>query len=267
MLTESAPDGAARPQSGGATYPSLRDARVIVTGGACSIGAAMVTAFAAQGARVAFLDIADAEGDALAAALAGSVYAPRFVHCDLTDIDQLRAAIGDIEAAAGGTDVLVNNAANDDRHRLEDVTPAYWDDRMAVNLRHQFFCAQAVATGMRARGRGAIVNLGSISWHLGLPDLALYQTAKAAIEGMTRALAQDLGPAGIRVNALLPGGVKTPRQDALWHDEEEEARMLAAQFLKQRVLPADVAAMALFLASDDARMCTGHGYWVDAGWR
>jgi NAD(P)-dependent dehydrogenase (short-subunit alcohol dehydrogenase family) len=173
----------------------------------------------------------------------------------------LAASIADL----GGVDVLVNNAANDDRHGVADVTPAYWDDRIAVNLRHVFFAAQAAAAAM-VEG-GVILNLGSISWHVALPDLVLYQTAKAGIEGMTRALARDLGPRGIRVNTIVPGAVKTPRQDALWHDPAEERRILDAQCLKARVLPADVAALALFLASDDARMITGHDYFVDAGWR
>ena len=250
----------------GAIYPSLAGRRVLVTGGASGIGAAMVAAFAAQGCAVAFLDIDRAHGEALAATLAHLPHPPRYTPCDLTDLDDLRRVIDAIEAAMGGIDVLINNAANDDRHTLAEVTPAYWDDRMAVNLRHLFFCAQAVAPGMRARGRGAVLNLSSISWHLGLPDLVLYQTAKAGIEGMTRALARDLGRDGVRVNAIVPGGVKTPRQDALWHDAQEEARIVEGQFLKGRVLPEDVAAMALFLASDDARMCTGHSYWVDAGW-
>jgi NAD(P)-dependent dehydrogenase (short-subunit alcohol dehydrogenase family) len=146
------------------------------------------------------------------------------------------------------------------------VTPAYWDERMAVNLRHQFFASQTVAPGMKARGGGAIVNLGSISWHLGLPELTLYQTAKAAIEGLTRSLAQDFGRDGIRVNTIVPGNVKTPRQDK-WYTPEGEAELVASQCLNGRILPADIAAMALFLASDDAHMCTAHAYFVDAGWR
>ena len=162
--------------------------------------------------------------------------------------------------------MLVNNAANDDRHRSEDVTPAYWDDRMAVNLRHYFFAAQAVVAGMKAAGGGSIINLGSVSWHLGLPDLALYETAKAGIEGMTRALARDFGPYNIRVNCVVPGAVRTPRQMTLWHTPEEEAKIFEQQCLKARVEPIDVAAMVLFLASDDARLCTGHNYWVDAGY-
>ena len=248
----------------GAIYPSLAGRRVVVTGGAQGIGAATVRAFAQQGARLAFLDVASVDGAALAAELGADV---RFLACDLTDLDALAAAMAGVIGEWGGVDVLVNNAANDDRHALADVTPDYWNERMAVNLRHLFFATQAVAPGMRAMGRGVILNLGSISWHLALPDIILYQTAKAAIEGMTRALARDLGVHGVRVNTIVPGGIKTPRQDALWHDDAEEARMLEAQCLKARVMPEDVAAMAVFLASDDARMCTAHAYFVDAGWR
>jgi NAD(P)-dependent dehydrogenase (short-subunit alcohol dehydrogenase family) len=243
-----------------AGYPSLRDRRVIVTGGGTGIGAAIVEAFAVQGARVAFLDIADEASRALA----NRYPAVTFRRVDLTDLDDLRTGLAASIAELGGVDVLVNNAANDDRHGVADVTPAYWDDRIAVNLRHVFFAAQAAAAAM-VEG-GVILNLGSISWHVALPDLVLYQTAKAGIEGMTRALARDLGPRGIRVNTIVPGAVKTPRQDALWHDPAEERRILDAQCLKARVLPADVAALALFLASDDARMITGHDYFVDAGW-
>ncbi len=162
--------------------------------------------------------------------------------------------------------MLVNNAANDDRHALAEVTPAYWDDRLAVNLKHLFFAAQAVAPGMRARGGGAIVNLGSISWHLGLPDLTLYQTCKAAIEGLTRSLARELGRDGIRATCVIPGNVRTPRQQR-WYTPEGEAEIVAAQCMDGRLLPHDIAAMVCFLASDDARLVTGHNYFVDAGWR
>lgn len=254
-----------------ASYPSLRDRRVIVTGGGSGIGEAMVEAFAGQGARVAFLDIAEEPSRALVGRLSSkgsnADHAPRFEPCDLTDLGALAATFAKLAREFGAPDVLVNNAANDDRHRIEDVTPAYWDDRIAVNLRHLFFAAQAVIPAMRAARRGVILNLSSVSWHLALPDLVIYQTAKAGIEGMTRALARDLGEDGIRVNAIVPGGIKTPRQDALWHDAAEEARILGTQCLKARVMPADVAALALFLASDDARMMTGHSHFVDAGWR
>lgn len=250
-----------------AIYPSLRDRRVLITGGGSGIGASIVEAFARQGARVAFIDIIEAESEALVQQLDYCPYQPRFHKCDLTNLDQLRATLAAIEAEFGAIDILVNNAANDDRHAVADVTPEYWDNRIAVNLRHLFFCAQAVVPGMKAAGGGVILNLGSISWHVALPDLVLYQTAKAGIEGMTRALARDLGEANIRVNTIVPGGVRTPRQEALWHDAAEEARILGQQCLKARVMPADVAAITLFLASDDARMCTGHSYFVDAGWR
>lgn len=250
-----------------AIYPSLRGKRVLITGGGSGIGAAIVEAFVRQGARVHFLDVAVADSEALAASLAGADPAPRFTRCDLTDLASVKSTIDAIIAAEGGIDVLVNNAANDDRHKVAEVTPEYWDNRMAVNLRHLFFAAQAVAPAMKENGGGSIINLGSISWHLALPDITLYQTAKAAIEGMTRALARDLGEDNIRVNCVVPGGVKTPRQMLLWHNPEEEARMLGLQCLKQRVEPRDIAAMVLFLSSDDARLCTGHNYFVDAGWR
>lgn len=238
-----------------ATYPSLRGRRVIVTGGASGIGAGFVEAFAGQGARVDFLDVADGSP---VAQRTGATFHP----CDLTDTAALQATF----AAIGPVDVLVNNAANDDRHTVEEVTPHYWEERIAVNLRHKFFAAQAVVPGMKAAGRGVILNLGSISWHLGLPDLVLYQTAKAAIEGMTRALARDLGRHGIRVNTIVPGNVQTPRQEK-WYTPEGEAEIVAAQCLDGRIQPSDVAALALFLASDDARMITGHDYFVDGGWR
>jgi len=250
-----------------AIYPCLKGQCVVVTGGGSGIGAAIVEGFARQGARVFFLDVAEADSRALEGNLAMLESPPRFLRCDLTDIDAMKAALAQVEAAAGPVRVLVNNAANDDRHSLGDVTPAYWDERLNVNLRHLFFAAQAVVPGMRQAGGGAIINFGSVSWHLALPDLAIYQTAKAGIEGLTRALARDLGPDNIRVTCVVPGGVRTPRQMKLWHTPEEEARMLAQQCLKQRVEPADVAAMVLFLASDGARLCTGHSYFVDGGWR
>jgi NAD(P)-dependent dehydrogenase (short-subunit alcohol dehydrogenase family) len=162
--------------------------------------------------------------------------------------------------------VLLNNAGNDDRHEFATVTPEYWDERIAVNLRHLFFTAQAAAVSMKRSGGGVILNLGSISWHLGLKNLVVYQTAKAGIEGMTRAMARELGGDNIRVNAIIPGNVQTPRQ-MKWYNPAEEAQIVASQCLADRIQPEDIAAMALFLASDDARMCTAHSYWVDAGWR
>jgi D-xylose 1-dehydrogenase len=261
-------DRSAAPEAarGGAIYPSLAGRTVVVTGGASGIGAAIVAAFVGQGARVALLDIADAEAEALVGRLApGAAIAPLYHHCDLTDLAALETVLAGLVAELGPVDVLINNAANDARHGLLDVTPAAWDERINVNLRHQFFAAKAVIPGMKARQSGAIVNLGSISWHLGLPDLALYQIAKAAIEGLTRSLARELGPDNIRVNTIIPGNVQTPRQRQ-WYTPEGEGAIVAAQALKARIQPRDIAAMALFLASDDARMCTGHHYWVDAGW-
>jgi D-xylose 1-dehydrogenase len=255
-------DSAAR-----AIYPSLRDRRVVVTGGGSGIGEGLVEGFVRQGARVAFVDIAEEASHALAARLApGARHAPLFRRLDLTDLAAVQDTLKSIEQDLGGVDVLVNNAANDDRHTPAEVTPAYWDERMAVNLRHQFFCAQAVAPGMCARGNGVILNFGSISWHLGMTDLVVYQTAKAAIEGMTHALARELGPHGVRVNTIVPGNIQTPRQQR-WYTPEGEAEIVAAQCVKGRIQPSDVAAMALFLAADDAWACTGHNYWVDAGWR
>lgn len=250
----------------GAIYPSLEGKRVVITGGGSGIGAALVEAFVVQGACVAFVDIAEAASRALCERLGGGRAAPHFQPVDLRDLDALARVLARFEEELGGIDVLVNNAASDDRHAIADVTPAYWDERMAVNLRHQFFAAQAVIPAMRRARGGVILNLGSISWHLGLADLVLYQTAKAAVEGLTRGLARDLGRDRIRVNAIVPGNVQTPRQER-WYTPEGEAEIVAAQCLDGRIQPADVAALALFLASDDARMCTGHEYWIDAGWR
>jgi D-xylose 1-dehydrogenase len=250
-----------------ARYPSLAGKRVLVTGGASGIGEGLVEAFVGQGARVLFCDIADDAARAVVARLApGAAHAPLYRRCDLTDIEAVRALVAEADTALGGLDVLINNAGNDDRHALADVTPAYWDDRMAVNLRHLFFAAQAAVPPMRRAGGGVILNFGSISWHLGLKEMPLYQTAKAAIEGMTRALARDLGRDNIRVAAIVPGNVQTPRQER-WYSPEGEAEIVAAQCLDGRIQPADVAALALFLASDDARMCTAHAYFIDAGWR
>ncbi|HEX5341484.1 MAG TPA: SDR family oxidoreductase [Duganella sp.] len=245
-----------------AIYPSLAGKRVVITGGGSGIGAGIVEAFALQGATVTFLDIAEQDSRALQDSLSSLAAPPKFVHCDLTDLDQVARVFKEI----GTVDILINNAANDDRHSIKDVTPAYWENRMAVNLRHIYFCSQAVVPGMQAKGGGVILNFSSISWHLALPDLTLYMGAKAAIEGMTRGMARDLGGDNIRVNAIIPGGVRTPRQEALWHTPEEEARILAGQCLPQRVEIADVAALALFLASDSAARCSGREYYVDAGW-
>jgi NAD(P)-dependent dehydrogenase (short-subunit alcohol dehydrogenase family) len=244
-----------------AIYPSLKDKHVVITGGASGIGEGLVTAFVRQGARVSFCDILESEAKALQDTLADAAHKPAFARVDLTDLAALQAWLGGF----GPVDVLVNNAGNDDRHTLDDLTPAYWDDRMAVNLRHMLFAIQAVVPGMKAKGGGAIINFGSISWHLGLHGLLLYETAKAGIEGMTKALARELGGDNIRVTCVVPGNVRTPRQ-LKWYTPEGEKEIVDAQALKGRLAPEDVAALVLFLASDDARLCTGHEYWIDAGW-
>jgi NAD(P)-dependent dehydrogenase (short-subunit alcohol dehydrogenase family) len=247
-----------------AVYPSLSGKTVVITGGGSGIGEEIVQGFARQNSRVFFLDVATTESKALVAKLGNGT---RFLQCDVTDTAALRAAFADIEAKAGPVSVLVNNAANDDRHNFEEVTPEYWQQRIDVNLKHLFFAAQAVTAGMKKAGGGSIINMGSVSWHSAIPSLPIYETAKAGIEGLTRALARDLGESNIRVNCVVPGAIRTPRQMKLWHTPTEEANILAQQCLKARVDPVHVTAMVLFLASDDARMCTSHNYWVDAGYR
>jgi NAD(P)-dependent dehydrogenase (short-subunit alcohol dehydrogenase family) len=250
-----------------AIYPSLKGKRVFISGGGSGIGEGLVQGFVAQGAYVAFCDIAVEASEALVARLStDATFTPIFHPVDLRDIDAVQAMIGTVEQQLGGIDILVNNAANDDRHTIEEVTPTYWDERMAVNLRHLFFAAQAAVPALKRAGGGVILNFGSISWHLALPELVLYQTAKAAIEGLTRSLARDLGRDNIRVNTIIPGNVKTLRQEK-WYTPEGEAEIVAAQCLDGRILPVDVAALAMFLASDDARYCTAHDYFIDAGWR
>jgi NAD(P)-dependent dehydrogenase (short-subunit alcohol dehydrogenase family) len=247
-----------------AVYPSLAGKTVVITGGGSGIGEVIVESFVRQKSKVFFFDVAENESKALAARLGNGA---EFIRCDVTNTAALRAAIAEVERKAGPVASLVNNAANDDRHKLEDVTPEYWENRIAVNLRHLFFAAQAVVPGMKKAGGGAIINLGSVSWHSAICDLSLYETAKAGIEGMTRAMARDLGESSIRVNCVVPGAIRTPRQMKLWHTPEEEAKILAQQCLKQRVDPIHVAAMVLFLASSDGAMCTAHNYWVDGGYR
>ena len=178
----------------------------------------------------------------------------------------MKRAFAALETALGAATVLVNNAARDDRHAWQEVTPDYYDERIAANLRHMFFAIQAVAPGMIAAGKGSIINFGSNSWWEAAGGMPVYTTAKAAVHGMTRAFARDLGPHRIRVNTVVPGAIRTPRQMKLWHTPEEEAKILAQQCIKARVDPIHVTAMILFLASDDAKMCTSHSYWVDAGY-
>jgi len=250
-----------------ATYPSLRDRVVLVTGGGSGIGASMVEVFAAQGARVAFIDIGVEVSKKLAESLEEScAHVPYFVHCDLTQIHALRAAVKDIETRMGGIHVLVNNAANDDRHTLAEVTPEYWDNRMNVNLRHQFFAIQAVAPAMKAAGGGSIVNMSSIAWMIPSTGIPVYVTAKAAVMGLTRTMAKELGEFGIRVNAVLPGAINTERQIRLWRTPEYDAEVLRHQSLKRHLTPDDVARLVLFLAADDSSGITSQAHIVDGGW-
>ncbi|HEX6959368.1 MAG TPA: SDR family oxidoreductase [Ferrovibrio sp.] len=253
-----------------AIYPSLRGKVVLITGGGSGIGAAMVEHFVRQGARVAFLDIDVEASRALVARLVddgeeGQVR-PLFLRCDLRDIDALRDVIAGVSETLGRIDVLVNNAANDDRHEIEAIEPAYFDDRMAINLRHQVFAAQAVLADMKQAGGGSIINMGSISWVIGEPDLPLYTAAKAAVNGLTRSLARKLGPHGIRVNCVMPGWIMTERQRRLWLTPAGEAEIMDRQALKEKLYPPDVARMVLWLAAEDSRLCTGQNFVVDGGW-
>lgn len=255
------------PQSSFATYPSLKNRSVFITGGGSGIGASLVRHFCDQACRVAFVDIAEEASRALVEEIAGCGHsAPLFLPCDLKDIDALRQAIDRAAEEHGPVTVLLNNAGNDDRHRSEDVTPAYWDDRMGVNLKHQFFAAQAVRPMMREAGGGSIINFSSITVMVGDADCPAYVTAKAGVWGMTRALAREFGPERIRVNALVPGWVMTERQKQLWLDDAGERQIRDRQCLREKVQPQDIARMALFLAADDSSMCTSQQFIVDAGW-
>ncbi len=246
-----------------AIYPDLAGKTVIVTGGAAGIGEAIVRGFVGQGARVGVLDVDADRGERLKIELGEAV---RFIVCDLTDTARLKAAIGDVRDAFGPIDCLINNAAHDERHQTLDVTEAYWDGRMAVNLKHQFFAAQAVLPDMMAKGAGSIVNLGSCSWIIGQGGMAAYTAAKSAVLGLTRSLARDFGEHGVRVNAVAPGWIMTERQLALWVTPETEKSIYENQCLKRRLTPDDVARVVVFLCSNDASAITGQHYIVDGGW-
>jgi len=247
-----------------ATYPSLKGRTVIVTGGATGIGESIVRHFAAQGSRVGFIDINGEAGRALA----GELDSPHvhFEETDLRDIDALRKSVDNIREALGPITILINNAAHDERHKNEDVTPEYWDDRIAVNLKHQFFAAQAVMGDMKAAGGGAIVNMGSVSWMVGQGGMPGYTSAKSAVQGLTRSLARDLGPDNIRVTCVVPGWIMTQRQIDLWLDEESEAELMRRQCVQYKLVPDDIARVVLFFASDEARACTNQSYIADGGW-
>lgn len=246
-----------------AIYPDLKDRVVIVTGGAGGIGEAITRNFIAQGSKVAFLDLDAAKGETLQAELGdGSL----FVKCDLTDIPALKAAIETARAQLGAIDVLVNNAAHDERHATLDVTEDYWDGRIAVNLKHQFFAAQAVLPDMMAKKKGAIVNLGSTSWIIGQGGMPAYTASKSAVIGLTRSLARDFGEHGVRVNAIAPGWIMTERQLALWVTPESSKEINERQCLKRSLVPDDIARVVVFMASDDAGAITNQHYVVDGGW-
>jgi NAD(P)-dependent dehydrogenase (short-subunit alcohol dehydrogenase family) len=249
-----------------ATYPSLKGRTVLVTGGGSGIGAALTTRFAEQGARVGFLDIAEAPSKALAETLTGAGHEVRFVHCDLRDIPALRAAIAAVREAFGPITVLINNAAHDERHATPDVTPEMFDERIAVNLRHQFFAAQAVLPDMQAAGGGAIVNFGSVSWMIGQGNMPVYTAAKSGVIGLTRSLARDYGEFNVRVNAIAPGWIMTERQKEKWLTPEGEAELMRRQCLKRQLVPDEIARATLFFASDEASACTNQHYVIDGGW-
>ena len=261
-----------------ARYPSLQDRSVLVTGGATGIGAKLVEEFAQQGARVGFIDIdrsaarglvdgmVEGSVDGLASGLPAPRHAPVFVAADLTQTAALETAITELRRHIGAIEVLVNNAANDQRHSIDETTPESWDAGIAVNLRHQFFAARQVAADMRAAGAGSIINLGSISWMLKQGGMPVYTTAKAAVQGLTRSLARDLGPFGIRVNTLVPGWVMTDRQLRLWVDDKGRADIARGQCINRPLMPEHIARMALFLAADDSAMCTAQDFIVDGGW-
>jgi D-xylose 1-dehydrogenase len=249
----------------GAIYPDLEGKVVLVTGGGSGIGASIVRHFARQKAKVGFIDIAEAPSEALVAELTAGGATVHFAKADLTDIAALRAAIVEIRTALGAITILLNNAAHDERHATEDVTPEFFDERIAVNVKHQFFAAQAVLPDMKAAGGGSIVNFGSVSWMMGLGGMAVYTAAKSAVLGLTRSLARDYGPFNIRVNAIAPGWIMTERQIAKWVTPEALAANRERQCLKRELVPADVAKFAVFLSSDEASGCTNQHYVVDGG--
>jgi NAD(P)-dependent dehydrogenase (short-subunit alcohol dehydrogenase family) len=254
------------PTNAFASYPSLIDRTILITGGATGIGASLVEHFVDQGAKVGFVDIDMAAGTALVASQSGARHAPFFVGADLTDIPSLEAGIDAVRERFGPITVLLNNAANDRRHRIEETTPELWDAGIAVNLKHQFFAARSVAADMRQAGAGSIVNFGSISCMLKQGGMPVYTTAKAAVQGLTRSLARDLGPFNIRVNTLVPGWVMTEKQVRLWVDDAARAEIARGQCINQPLLAEHIARMALFLAADDSVMCTAQDFVVDGGW-
>lgn len=249
-----------------ARYPSLEDKVVFISGGNSGIGASFVEHFAHQGAKVAFIGRGEESAREVIAACKGAKHAPRFEICDVTDVKALRATIDGFASELGEFNVLINNAANDDRHKTEDVTEDYWERMLAVNLKHYFFATQAVLPGMRRQRWGSIINIGSISWMLKNPDYPVYAMCNAAILGLSKVQATEFGPDRIRVNSLTPGWVMTQKQIDKWLTPEGEADMMNGQALKEKLFPPDIARMALFLAADDSHLITAQDYIVDAGW-
>lgn len=247
----------------GAIYPSLQGKTVFITGGAMGIGEAFVKAFHGQGCKVAFVDLAKEAGEKLAKSLGGAIW---FRVCDVTDTTSLQDTVRAAGRELGPVTALINNAAHDERHKWEDVTPEYWDNRLAINLKHHFFAAQAAIPMMKDAGGGSIINMGSTSWKIGQGGMVAYTTAKSAMNGLTRSLARDLGPFNIRVNTLLPGWIMTERQLRLWVTPEGEQKIMEAQCLKRKLYPEDIAKVALFLASDEAGACTNQEFVADGGW-
>ena len=250
----------------GATYPSLKGRTVLITGGGSGIGASIVEHFAAQGSKVGFLDIKEKESKALAARLAKKRQKVHFEHVDLTDIDALRTAIKKVRKALGPITILINNAAHDERHTLESVTPEYFDDRIRVNLKHQFFTIQEVVPDMKKAGNGAIVNLGSTSWMVGFGGLPVYTAAKAGVLGLTRGLAHELGKYNIRINSFAPGWIMTKRQKDLWVTPEAIEQLMKDQCLQRTLSPDDMARAILFFASDESSAATNQNFVFDGGW-
>ena len=247
-----------------AKYPSLKDRVVLLTGGAMGIGEAIVREFMRQGSKIGFLDIADDAAEKLLADVDTRAEL-HYEHCDVTDIGALKRAIDNVRKALGPITILINNAAHDQRHNVHEVTPEFWDDRIAVNLKHQFFAAQAVYADMKAAGNGSIVNFGSSAWMVGDLNLTIYSTAKAAVLGLTRSLAREFGPDNIRVNCVVPGWIMTQRQIDLWLTPAAEENLMQAQCIKRKLYPDDVARLVMFLASDDSSGCTNQSYVIDGG--
>jgi len=250
-----------------AVYSSLKGKVVLVTGGASGIGEAIVEAFVLQGSRVLFIDIQDDAANSLVQRLQQpSCVPPEYFHCDLTNNSELQSVIEKILSAHPAIDVLVNNAGNDKRHKIEEVTSEFWDWCMQTNLRHQFFMTQAVLPGMRRVKRGSIINMSSIGWVIPSTGIPVYVTAKAAIVGMTRALAHEVGSDGIRVNSVMPGAISTEKQRRLWFTEEYRKEILSRQAIKRDIQPEEVAKLVLFLASDESLAITNQSFVIDAGW-